>query len=581
MNTEKDNKMNMETKKKIIENEYVQSALTIGISMIFVVILMVSLDKIMGKPKVETKFTSNLAEEYYYDGKYTDAIEEYTNMQKEDPWPEYIVKIAEISSMLGEYEASNGALKEAVLYRDSLMEENAETYKEKDKELMNDIIFTFFMNKEYEQAISLGKDYLSEVGPYKELVETMFTLYINYGQVESAKAILNQYPIREENASDLVSVAKMRMILGEYEEGFKLLTDAWHIDKNEVEIFDAITQVASYDKDFIMEKLTTVAEANPNEEVYELFIAKLHATSTETVDKAEEIIESISEENNNNINYDVIKSQIYMSLGKEKEAKKILNNIIEDEKYSYIGYHIMAWNYYEEAEFEEAFEYCKKSIVANKDYADNFGFLIPEIMKSWGQTQAVEAYYRTALAVEPFNHAMMIKIADYYAFTTSQYEKAKEYYNLALSLKPYEDTIYYQLGMLALVEEDSEVALENLLEAIELNDKIGKYHRTIGNIYLSQDNNEMAIESYRNAYLLDESDILALNNAGCYYISVEESIFRGFENLEAAYEEMPEDLDSESKKHIIENYNKAKKIFDDYNEGDGALITVPEFHLFY
>ena len=568
-------------KNSILKNEYVQAMIIMGISIFFVLVLMISVDSVMGTPVEEVTIVNNKAEKYYYEGRYDEAIAEYTEMQKEDPWPTYLIKIAEIYSMRGEFETSNGALKEAVIHRDSLISENKEEYLEKDKEFMNDVVFTFFMNKEYQQAITLGRDYLEEVGPYRELVETMFTIHVALGEEILAEEMVTLYPVRENNASDLAKVAKMQMIINDKTEGIATLKRAWDIDKNEVQIFDVITQIASYDEKAILEELLELVELNPNEDLYKLFIAKIYTAIPSKVVEAEGIINNIAVENTDNINYAIIKAQLYSETGREKEANKIIDKIISDENYDYIGYHIMAWNLYKDAEYEEAFEYCKKSIIEKRDYADNYGFLIPEIMKNWGQTQAVESYYRTALSIEPFNQAMMIKIADYYAFTTSQYEKAKEYYNIALALNPNEDFIYYQLGCLALIEEDVDVALENLNKAIELNNGVGQYYRTIGNVYLEQEQNDLAINSYRSAYALDNEDVLALNNAGAYYISVEENLFRGFDNIEGAYEKMNEDIDQETKEMITENYNNAKKLLDDYNKDNGVELDIPDFHLFY
>ena len=40
-------------------------------------------------------------------------------------------------------------------------------------------------------------------------------------------------------------------------------------------------------------------------------------------------------------------------------------------------------------------------------------------------------------------------------------------------------------------------------------------------------------------YSLNEKDVLSLNNAACYYIMVEEDIWRGYSNIESAYNDMP------------------------------------------
>ena len=54
---------------------------------------------------------------------------------------------------------------------------------------------------------------------------------------------------------------------------------------------------------------------------------------------------------------------------------------------------------------------------------------------------------------------------------------------------------------------------------------------------------------------MNEKDVRALNNAAYYYLTIEKDLLRGFENLKAAYSEVPIGLDEEDRKTIIENCN--------------------------
>ena len=74
---------------------------------------------------------------------------------------------------------------------------------------------------------------------------------------------------------------------------------------------------------------------------------------------------------------------------------------------------------------------------------------------------------------------------------------------------------------------------------------------------------------------------MALNNIACYYISIEGDVGRGFENLKVAYEDMPSNLDEESKKIITENYNKAEKLYEDYINEKVNELSVLEFKFIY
>ena len=67
------------------------------------------------------------------------------------------------------------------------------------------------------------------------------------------------------------------------------------------------------------------------------------------------------------------------------------------------------------------------------------------------------------------------------------------------------------------------------------------------------------LNSIRKAYSLNENDVLSLNNAACYYVMVDKDIWRGYSNIESAYNDMPSDLDEELKDLITNNYKQLKK----------------------
>ena len=75
-------------------------------------------------------------------------------------------------------------------------------------------------------------------------------------------------------------------------------------------------------------------------------------------------------------------------------------------------------------------------------------------------------------------------------------------------------------------------------------------------MYFNNKDYDKAIESIRKAYSLNEKDVLSLNNAACYYIMVEEDIWRGYSNIESAYNDMPSDLDQDLKDVITNNIKR-------------------------
>ena len=131
------------------------------------------------------------------------------------------------------------------------------------------------------------------------------------------------------------------------------------------------------------------------------------------------------------------------------------------------------------------------------------------------------------------------------------------------------------------LNKDVNKSIELLNKCISLDGSSTKYHRTLSTVYINEGNTEEGIKEIRTAYDVDKSDILTLNNAGVYYISMDSNIDRGMINLEAAYKGINDRTDEDTKQVIADNYAKAKEIYDAYHNYDGSSITIPEFKLFY
>ena len=263
-----ENKKNdsLKSNKKLIKNKYVEPIITIGLSILFAFVVLISIQSMMGTKTVT--ITNNKAEEYYYDGKYDEAINEYMTMQKEDAWPIWTARVAEIYSIQGDITQSNNLLKEAIVKRDKLMLENGDEYLEQDKELINEVVFTFYMNNDLEQAESLGEYYLESYNTYKPLLKTMFAVYLANDQKDLAKGIVNSYPVDKDSAYDLATLAKMQIMINDYDNGLENLRLSYEIDKNEIKSYDVIMEACQFDKEKLLKKVTELSEENPKVEAY-------------------------------------------------------------------------------------------------------------------------------------------------------------------------------------------------------------------------------------------------------------------------------------------------------------------------
>ena len=533
------------------ENGYIGSIVTVVISIVFAFLVLILIQAIMGDKTVT--ISNNKAEQYYYDGKFDDAINEYMLMQNDDVWPIWTVKAAEVYSVKGDITHADNLLREAVVKRDKIMLENGDKYIEEDKELINEIVFTFYINNELDQAESLGEYYLNTYSKYKPLLKTMFSVYIANGDTKSAEEVVDLYPVDDESAYDLAVLAKMQIILGNYDDGLDNLKKSYNLDKNEIKSFDVIMETCEFDKSKLLNKINKLLEENPKEKSYQVWLDEINSFNKSNNDLSKVIINEI------NTNIDV-------------------NNLDKD---SYVYSYIEAWSYYNKGQYNKALEACNTAIVANSEYANTFGILIPKILIATKNTDKVEGYFRTAIYNEPFNYNLITNIGKIYENDLQNYDNAKEMFNFALLLNKDEDVLYYNLAFIDLAMDNTDQAINNLKKAISINENNYKYYRTLGTVYFNNKDYDKAIESIRKAYSLNEKDVLSLNNAACYYIMVEKDIWRGYSNIESAYNDIPSDLDQDLKDLITSNYEAIKKVYDKYVNDESTTINIDNLELVY
>ncbi|MDU2672339.1 MAG: tetratricopeptide repeat protein [Clostridium sp.] len=529
--------------------------------------------------QADVSIANNKGEEYFYEGKYDEAIQEFETLQREEEWPIWKVKQAEIYSIKGDYDKSNSLLKEAVIIRNKLIQKEQDKYSDKDNEFMNEVVYSFFINKEYEQAVSLGEDYILNNEEYKPLMRTMLSIYMSLDEKDNAKEIVEEYTVDENSSYDMSVYANMQMVIGDINGALSTLKEAFELNKDEINILDVVSQLANYNREEVINVLTELSE--DNDEVYNLFLAKVYSMDKDKYIEAIDIVDSLDDSFKESLVYNVLKAQLAYNIGNEEEATDIVNKIVDSKDSGYAKYYIEATKYLKQGNYDKAIEYSKKSILENNDYADNYGVLLPEILLAKNDTDCIESYFRTAILEEPFNISMIINIGNYYANNLGRYDKAAQYYELASKINSSNADIYYLLGNMEVNQEKYDTAIEYFEKALSLDKENGKYFRALGTAYYNIGDNEESINNTREAYALDETDILALNNAGCYYMTVEKDVWRGFSNIEAAYEEMPENIDSDTKKKITDNYNQAKEVFDKYIEDENIDINIPKLNLFY
>lgn len=216
----------------------------------------------------------------------------------------------------------------------------------------------------------------------KNLLKTMFTIYMANDKKDKMKEIIDNYPRDDGNASDLADLARMNMMMNNLDQGLLLLKDAWHKDKNEVKVFDVITQIAEYNKTDILNKISALEKKDSGELAYKMWQAEIYSKDKDSAEKANNLISELEGKDVGSINLALIKSNTYQNLGESEKARDVINEMIKSDPNSFIGYHAMSLEDYSDENYDDALKNCEKSISLNKDYADNYGFLMPEIMEN-------------------------------------------------------------------------------------------------------------------------------------------------------------------------------------------------------
>ena len=534
-------------------------------------IIVISIMLIKGTKTPDLSSLKAEAEKHFFAQEYDLAIEKYSELAEKDKLsPKWNIKIAEIYSVKNDL---NNSFKYINL---------AKKYEEIDSDTYNYMIFTEFMDGKYGEALKDGETALSKYPKNKSLIKTMFTVYMGNNKTEQAQDIISAYPVDIKSSYDTAEYSRMLMLVGKWEEGYKELKRAWELDKDEYKIYDVLAQISLYNKDSLLQNITALSEKHPNDLVYKMWLAKVYSLSVDTVYQAKKLIDDLATKDVGNIEIKLIQADIYKNMDELEKSDKLIENVISDHPDDYRTYHSAGWYYLYKKDYEKAKEYCNKSIEINKEYPDNYGFLMPEILKQGTEKLKGEAYFRTALFKEPYNYNIMLNLANYYWYTANDSKKALEYFNLAAIIKPEDAEIKYNMALIKLADGKVDEAIEILKACSKLNELMPKYYRTLSTIYMTQNKSAEAKIAFQNAYNADKEDILTLNNAGCYYITMEQNLERGFYNISKAYEGLNDSYDDYTKKIILENYDKAQKLKESYTKGkDNEVLKIPEFTLFY
>jgi len=256
------------------------------------------------------------------------------------------------------------------------------------------------------------------------------------------------------------------------------------------------------------------------------------------------------------------------------DAEKHLGDIYyEDKNYA------TALNYYkryfEASKVDDAYYYYKAGQCANnlKDYADAILYLEkyePGTRKDFAKkyTQIGYAYYMTgynddainayqkALEANPTDGAVLRGIADIYYANLEDYNKALEYFNLALQYdEKNSGDCYYKTGWIYIQQQKYEQAIVVLEKAADYDTKDADSREQLGYAYFMLNKYDEAILQFNKSIELDPQSGISYFYKGLSYASLNQK-----ENAMEAYAQL-KSIDKGNAEQLLKVIKEKAKMF--------------------
>lgn len=522
----------------------------------------------------ETKLTEGKT--FFHSGDFEKAIEIYNKIDTSKIRDEKRIEALK-NIYLSEVYYINGEVDTSKEYIDK-----AKSTKNTDDEVIYLIVASEYLIGEVDEALKDGEKYLESNPQNKNLIKTMLAVYLSKDENEKALSMASSYRVDTTSAYDLAEYSMMYMIINDLEKGFALLKQAWDLDNDEFKIYDVLAHTSVYNKKENIKYINGLLEGDPEETAYKMWLAKIYSNEPKTANGTINLLNQLEENNFTNIEAKLLRVAALNILGESEKATELINAALTSTDGDYKVYHAAAWLSLSQGDFDNAKKYAEISIEKQEDYSDNYSFLMPEVLIRLGNVEKTEPYVWTGRLLEPYNYYIIDNLANIYLQSEDGLDKARELFLEAQTLNSNEPEIQYNLAVIDVNNEEVDKAIESLKVCIELNASEGKYHRTLGSLLLTQGMGDEGIVELREAYKLDEDDLLTLNNAGSYYIAFTDDIHRGFYNLQKAFQGLDDYTDEYYREVITENYEKAKVIIEAIENGrPNDKVEVPDFILLF
>ncbi|MGL4730521.1 MAG: tetratricopeptide repeat protein [Clostridium sp.] len=551
---------------------------------IFVIVgLLAILAVLIVKNKTDLKKYNEKGKEFFYASNFEEAIKAYESIYNNEKqsaiWP---AKISEIYLLQDDKESADSYMKEALEREDKTGEANAIILNNQFIKLKEKYVQNKATKEDYENIINSAEEKVKKYPDNDEIKKITFAIYLFVNDKTKANDIKNQYITNESTAYEFCEKAMMEFELRDIENGMKTLKAAYDLDRDELKIYDTVYKAYIIENN-VLDEILELSNNNEDELSYKLWLAKIYASNV-NLNKSEQLLNEIS--TNKEIKNFIIPSLIRMELLTNKDeidqAEELLKTLLKDYSDDYRVNYIASYHWFKKNDIEKSMKYFRTTIKQNEKYLPLYTNLAPSILEMKGEQNKAISYLHHATYEEPYNSLIYINNGFYSLYSMNNSVVALKNFKIAQVFDRDNLELKYQTALIYLSNHSYNEAIDMLKKCIEKDDKSIKYHRTLGTTYVLAKENDKAIQEINKAYELDKSNILTLNNLGCYYITVESDLDKGFKYIESAFKGIKQSHDEYTIETITENYNKIVELKKKYETGkENEVIEIPDFIMFY
>ena len=192
----------------------------------------------------------------------------------------------------------------------------------------------------------------------------------------------------------------------------------------------------------------------------------------------------ILEKNKINVieNVKIYIAKFYFSVGNNKKAKQILNDLLEKNPNSYKGHKLLAEIYEAEGGMRKAIDEYVQAIDLNKKDYDSY-YKVANLLNDLGKKDEASQMLSSLLSKKPDYKEASILLGDL-LIEKELYKEAVNVYLEAIKLNPYDFDLNYNLGIVYTMINDFQSAKEYYEKAAQINELIHNCKYSLAEIAL-------------------------------------------------------------------------------------------------